>query len=70
MGFHRLTTPSYFGGLPAGYDRINTPSDPSVGGTGVPALTSAKKSGGPNDGTYFVAFGEDGRSALDRKSVV
>lgn len=64
MGFHRLTTPSYFGGLPAGYDRINTPSDPSVGGAGVPALTSAKKSGGPNDGTYFVAFGEDGRSAF------
>lgn len=64
MGFHRLTTPAYFGGLPGGYDYLNTPSDPSVGGSGVPALVGAKKSGGPNDGTYFVAFGEDGQSAF------
>lgn len=64
MPFHRLTVPTYFGGLPVGYDYLNTPSDPSVGGTGVPAIVDAIKSGGPNDGTYFVAFGEDGRSGF------
>lgn len=63
MAFHRLTTPTYFGGLPGGFDYLNTPSDPSVGGTGVPAQTDNKKVGGDNDGTYFVAFKEDGTSA-------
>jgi hypothetical protein len=62
MAFHRLTTPTYFGGLVGGQDYLNTPSDPSVGGTGVPAIMDPKKTGGPNDGTYFVAFLEDGRS--------
>lgn len=60
--FHRLATPSYHGGLPVGYDLINTPSDPSVGGAGVPAFADDKKVGGPNDGVYFVAFGEDATS--------
>ena len=63
MAFHRLVTPPYYGGLPAGYDYINTPTDPSVGGTGTPAFMDGKKSGGPNDGTYLVAFGEDATSA-------
>lgn len=62
MPFHRLTVPTYFGGLPAGYDYLNTPSDPSVGGSGSPANADGKKSGGDNDGTYFVAWTEDGTS--------
>lgn len=49
MAFHRLVTPSYFGGLPGGYDLINTGSAPADGA----------KVGGPNAGTYFHAFGED-----------
>lgn len=65
--FHRLTNPTYFipggGSLPAGYDKINDPADPSVGGSGVPAFADTIKAGGPNDGTYFVAFGEDATSA-------
>lgn len=63
MPFHRLVTPTYFGGLIGGHDYLNTPSDPSVGGSGDPALVDPIKSGGSNDGTYFVAFREDGRSA-------
>lgn len=69
MPFHRLTTPSYFGGLPVGYDYLNTPSDPSVGGTGVPTPMSNKKTGGPNDGTYFVAFGEDARATFANRGL-
>jgi hypothetical protein len=67
--FHRLTVPTYFGGLPVGADYLNTPSDPSVGGTGVPATADGKKSGGPNDGTYFHAFGEDALSSLLNRGV-
>lgn len=63
MPFHRLAVPTYFGGLPGGVDYLNTPSDPSVGGTGQPANADGKKSGGANDGTYFVAWTEDGTSA-------
>lgn len=62
MTFHRLTVPSYFGGLPAGYDLINDPTHVSVGGAGVAAIADGPKNGGPNDGTYFCAFGEDGLS--------
>jgi hypothetical protein len=62
MAFHRLVTPTYFGGLPAATDYLNTPSDPSVGGTGVPAIMDGKKVSGPNDGSYFVGFTEDGLS--------
>jgi len=69
MPFHRLTVPSYFGGLPGGYDYLNTPSDPSVGGSGVPAPMSLKKTGGPNDGTYFVAFGEDARATFANRGM-
>lgn len=62
MPFHRLVTPTYFGGLPGGYDYLNTPSDPSVGGSGVPAPASNIKTGGYNDGSYFVAFSEDAQA--------
>jgi hypothetical protein len=55
MGFHRLVTPSYFGGLLAGYDLINTPTGPGKS----PAQADGVKVGGPNEGTYFVGFGED-----------
>lgn len=64
--FHRLTAPSYFftggGTVPASYDYLNNPADPSVGGSGIPVLFDGKKSGGPNDGTYFVGFGENALS--------
>lgn len=52
MSFHRLVSPTYIGGLPAGYDLLNAGGaivDPEV----VSGLTSP---------TYFVVFGEDGRS--------
>lgn len=66
MTFHRLTLPTYFiaGGAPllAGYDRINHPTDPSVGGSGSDAPADGKKAGGANDGTYFVGF-EDAATA-------
>src|ERR1700735_944084 len=57
MPFHRLTVPSYFGGLPAGYDYANN----AVSGT--PANADGAKVGGPNAGTYFIGFGEDATSA-------
>jgi len=57
MAFHRLTTPSYFGGLPGGYDYINN----AISGT--PAAADGPKAVGPNVGTYFIAFGEDGTSS-------
>ena len=57
MPFHRLTVPSYFGGLPGGYDYVNN----AIAGT--PAFADAVKGSGPNVGTYFVAFGEDGTSS-------
>lgn len=59
--FHRLTTPTYFGGLPGGYDYINDPV--ANGDSGVAAFADAKKTGGANDGTYFVAFQEDASSS-------
>jgi hypothetical protein len=65
--FHRLTVPTYFGGLPAGFDYINTPS--LSGGSGVPAFMDGKKVGGPNDGTYAVAFGEDATSNFANRGI-
>jgi hypothetical protein len=61
MAFHRFTTPSYFGGLPGGYDLINVTS----GGTGAggSAFADVAKIGGPNAGTYWIAFGEDATSS-------
>jgi hypothetical protein len=58
--FHRLTVPTYYGGLPGGADYLNTPS--LSGGSGVPAFMDGQKVSGPNDGTYFFAFGEDATS--------
>ena len=55
--FHRLTVPTYFGGLPAGFDYINN----AISGT--PANADGQKSAGPNVGTYFIAFGEDATSS-------
>ena len=55
--FHRLTVPSYFGGLPSGYDYVNN----AVSGT--PAYADGAKAAGPNVGTYFIAFGEDATSS-------
>lgn len=56
MPFHRLTVPSYFGGLPGGYDYANNAL------VGTPAAADGAKAGGTNAGTYFVAFGEDATS--------
>lgn len=56
MAFHRLGVPTYFGGLPAGYDYVNNAL------SGTPAMFDGAKANGPNIGTYFVAFGEDGTS--------
>lgn len=58
MPFHRLSVPAYFGGLPiSGYDYINNAT------SGTPAPADTVKVGGPNVGTYFVAFQEDATSA-------
>lgn len=63
--FHRLTAPAYFltgGGttfpVEAGvtYDYINNLA------AGTPSNADDAKVGGPNDGSYFVAFGEDATS--------
>lgn len=56
MPFHRLAVPSYFGGLPSGYDYINNAL------SGTPAFADSAKVGGPNEGTYFVGFGDDATS--------
>lgn len=60
MPLHRFITPTYFGGLPGTHDLINVVS----GGTGAggSAPVDGPKAGGPNVGTLFVAFGEDGTS--------
>jgi len=61
MPFHRLTSPTYAGGLPGTHDFINDPA--SNGDPGVPAPADGKKGvaiapGDQNEGTYFVAFKE------------
>jgi hypothetical protein len=60
MPFHRFVSPSYYGGLPGGYDLINVTSGGV--GAGGSAFADAAKIGGPNAGTYWVAFGEDATS--------
>jgi hypothetical protein len=55
--FHRLTVPTYFGGLPAGYDYVNN----AVSGT--PADANGVLTYGPNIGSYFIGFGDDATSA-------
>ena len=54
--FHRLTVPTYFGGLPSNFDYINN------AGAGIPALADGQRADGINQGTYFVAFTDDGTS--------
>jgi hypothetical protein len=61
MAFHRYSVPSYFGGLPGGYDYINDPV--TNGDAGVAAFADGKKASGTNAGTYFIAFGEDATSS-------
>lgn len=61
MALHRYSAPSYFGGLPAGYDYINDPV--TNGDAGVAAFADGKKGSGVNAGTYFVGFGEDATSS-------
>jgi hypothetical protein len=64
--FHRLVVPTYFGGLPGGFDLLNDPS--TTGGSGVAApVDSGTKTGGVNDGVYFAAFGEDATSAFQNR---
>lgn len=58
MIFHRNSAnPDGYDPFPSGYDFINNP--PANGDTGAAAMFDGKKSGGPNAGTYFKAFGED-----------
>lgn len=67
MTFHRLGVPSYFGGLPGGYDYINDPV--TNGDAGVSAFADSKKASGVNAGTYFVAFGEDATSSFANRGM-
>jgi hypothetical protein len=58
--FHRNSAnPVGYDPFPSGYDFINSPASNSPPGLGSPAPFDGKKSGGPNDGTYLFAFGED-----------
>lgn len=61
MPLHRLTVPTYSGGLPGTHDYINNPS--ANGDPGAPAPADNKKSSGVNQGTYFVSFGESATSS-------
>jgi len=63
--FHRLTAPVYIGGspLPVDYDYLNN----LLGGT--PAPVDSVKADGPNAGTLFVAFGEDGRAGAVNRAL-
>lgn len=62
MGFHRLTVPTYYGGLPGSYDYINN----AISGTPAPA--DGAKGSGVNAGTYFIAFGEDATSSNSNRA--
>lgn len=65
--FHRKNTqPAGYDTLPGGYDYINNPSLNSQ--PGVPAVADGMKTGGPNAGTYFKAFGEDSTSKNDNRA--
>jgi len=55
--FHRLTVPSYFGGLPSDYDYINNAT------SGTPAPANGVIPTGLNAGSYFTAFQEPAASA-------
>lgn len=57
MGFHRLSTPVYSGGLRAGDDYINNAA------SGTPAPANGVLISGVNAGSYFVGFQDDATSA-------
>jgi hypothetical protein len=61
--FHRLVAPTYFDGLPTGYDYINNAT------SGTPAPSDGPRAVGPDAGTYFVGFGEDGRSRATNRGL-
>lgn len=63
MPFHRYITPTYFGGLPGTHDLINVISGGVGSGDGSAPVNPAKPAPHPNEGTYFVAFGENATSA-------
>ena len=67
MPLHRLTAPTYSGGLPGTHDYINDPA--ANGDLGVPASADGKKGVGPNEGTYFVAFGENATSLFTNRGM-
>jgi hypothetical protein len=75
MPFHRFVDPTYnlIGGSFPGtigaqtYDRVNVISG-GTGGGGA-ANADAAKVGGPNAGTYFVAFGEDATSSFANRGL-
>jgi hypothetical protein len=65
VNFHRLTPVPYFVSetateytLPTGYDFINNPAQDGYT-SGEPAAADGMKLYGPNQGSYFVTFGED-----------
>ena len=69
MPLHRLTAPTYLGGVPATHDLLNDPA--ANGDAGDPANAAiGKKLTGPNEGTYFIAFGEDGTSEFGNRAHV
>lgn len=57
MPFHRLTVPSYFGGLPGGYDYINNAA------SGTPAPANNVQSSGTYTGSYFIGVGDAATAA-------
>lgn len=60
MGFHRLTTPTYAGGLRVGDDYINN------AGGGTPAPADTVLAGGTYIGSYFFADGQVTTAAINR----
>ncbi len=76
MPFHRFQDPTYdlLGGTFPGtigtqtYDRANVVSGGTGGGNGS-ANADGAKVGGPNAGTFFVAFGEDATSSFANRGL-
>ena len=62
--FHRLETPTYMGGLPATHDYINN----TPGGGSQAPVDAAKSGGHAQDGTFFIAFGEDALSSYGNRA--
>lgn len=74
--FHRLSAvfpADYFdGGLPVDHDWINDPSANGDDGSPAPVIADAnsKRSGGPNEGSYFVGWGDDANSGNFNRGLV